>query len=112
MNTKKQIADRNTIAEHFKTDQATTHRILSNLNWGFFQTHFGADANKFWEEAHPFTYPAHPSKNYHAVSIEFIQNHFELFSKNQFCTSAGWEYNPQVNKMEWTYKNEYKKVTI
>ena len=101
------IATRTTIADFFKTDDLTTHRILMNLNWGFFATHFKDDANKMWDEAHPFLYPAHPSKDYTSISLDFIALHFDLFSKKQFVTSAGWEFNPQINKMEWTYNNYY-----
>lgn len=107
---KNQIANRQTIDDRFSTDSLTTHRILMNLNWGFFVAHFGKDAQKKWDDAHPFLYPSHPSKDYTAFSINFIEKHFSLFSKNQFFTNSGWEFNPKINKMEWTYKTGYVKA--
>jgi len=110
MNTNNKIANRQTIADYFRTDDLTTHRILMNTNWGFFVSHFGDDAQKMWDDAHPFLYPAHPSKDYTSFSIDFIEKHFNLFAKNQFWTSAGWEFNPKINKMDWTYKSGYATV--
>ena len=104
------IANRQTIANTFNTDELTTHRICMNTNWGFFVHQFGDDAQKMWDEAHPFTYPEHPSKDYTAFSLDFIAKHFELFSTSQFWTSANWEYNPNINKMEWTYKSGYQTI--
>lgn len=106
----KKIANRETIADYFGTDEAVTHRILMNTNWGFFVSHFGDNAQQMWEEAHPFIYAAHPSKDYSAFSIDFIEKHFDLFSKKQFWTSAGWVHNPKIDKMEWTYKSGYQTV--
>jgi len=104
------IATRPNIADYFNTDELTTHRILMNLNYGFFVSHFGDEAKKMWDEAHPFFYSAHPSKDYTSLSIDFIEKHFDLFSKKQFWTSAGWEINPKTNKTEWTIKKGYATV--
>ena len=104
------VATKQSVADYFKTDDLTTHRIISNTSWGFFLTHFKDNAQEMWEEAHPFLYPAHPSKDYTSFSINFIEKHFEIFSKQQFWTSAGWEFNPTINKMEWTYKSGYRTV--
>ena len=109
-NTENKIANRKTIRDYFGTDELTTHRILTNTNWGFFVTHFGDRAEKMWEEAHPFLNSAHPSKNYTLFSIDFIEKYFNLFANNQFFTSAGWEYNSKTNKTEWTYKSGYKTI--
>lgn len=105
------IADRNTIADFFKTDSLTTNRILQNLNWGFFQTHFESPQIE-WDNAHPFLYPNHPSINYHEIDINFIKKHFELFSIKQFWTSAGWKFNSKKNITEWTYESGYKNETV
>ena len=111
MTTDTKIANRKNIADYFKTDELTTHRILMNTNWGFFVSHFGSDANKMWEEAHPFFYPSGISKDYTSMSIDFIADHFELFASKQFFAVAGWEHNPEINKMEWRYKSGYKNVS-
>lgn len=97
--TNNKIANRQTIADYFGTDQNTTHNILMNINWGFFRNHFGDDAEKMWTEARSLT-------NW-SISIDFIEKHFDLFANNQFYTSAGWVMNPQTNKIEWTYKSGY-----
>ena len=78
-----------------------------NINWGFFITHFGNDAQKMWDDAHPFLYPENQFKDYSSFSIDFIEKHFDLFSKNQFFTSAGWEFDDKIKKMVWTYKSGY-----
>ena len=49
MTTNNKIANRQTIADYFGTDDLTTHRILMNTNWGFFVNHFGNDAQKMWK---------------------------------------------------------------
>ena len=110
MKTNNKIANRQTISDYFGTDDLTTHRILMNINWGFFTTHFGNDAQKMWEDAHPFLYPENQFKDYSSFSIDFIEKHFDLFSKNQFFTSAGWEFDPKIKKYVWTYNSGY--VTI
>ena len=104
------IANRQTIRDYFGTDDLTTHRILMNCNWGFFATHFGDDAEKMWDDAHPFLYSSYPSKDYTSISIDFIEKYFDLFSKNQFWTTAGWKFNPKTNKVEWIYDSGYTKV--
>lgn len=106
--TNNKIATRGNIAAYFATDEETTHRILMNTNWGFFVTHFGSDAQNMWDEAHPFQYPAHPSKDYTSFSIDFIEKYFTLFANNQFWAAAGWEFNPKTNKMDWVYTSGYK----
>ena len=107
MTTNNRIANRQTISDYFGTDDLTTHRILMNISWGFFTTHFGNDAQKMWDDAHPFLYPEHPSKDYTSFSVEFIEKHFDLFSKKQFFTSAGWEFDDKIKKYVWTYKSGY-----
>jgi hypothetical protein len=104
------VATRPSIAEYFGTDELTTHRILMNLDWGFFAANFGDAAKEKWDEAHPFLCSAHPSKDYHSLSLKFIEQHFELFSTMQFTTSAGWEYNEKTGKMDWVYNSRYVKV--
>lgn len=110
MNTNNKIANRSTIAEFFGTDELTTHRILMNLNFGFFKSHFGTDADMMWEAAHPFFYSNGIYRDYTSISLDFIANHFQLFSGKQFFTSAGWEYNEKINKMEYRYKSGYTNV--
>jgi len=101
------VATRQTISDFFNTDSLTTHRILMNLNWGFFRTHFKNEADKLWDEAHPFLYPSHNSKDYTSLSIDFIQKYFDLFAGKQFVTSAGWEFSEITKKYEWEYKSYY-----
>lgn len=101
------VANRKSIAAFFGTDELTTHRILMNLCFGFFRSHFGADADAKWDEAHPFTYPNNPSKDYSSISLQFIAQHFELFSKKQFITGSGWVHNEKTNRMEFTYTTGY-----
>jgi hypothetical protein len=67
-------------------------------------------AKEKWDEAHPFLCSAHPSKDYHSLSLKFIEQHFELFSTMQFTTSAGWEHNEKTGKMDWVYNSRYVKV--
>lgn len=101
------IANRKSIAAFFGTDELTTHRILSNLCFGFFRSHFGADADAKWHEAHPFTYPNNASKDYTSISLEFIARNFELFARKQFVTGSGWQHNEKTNRMEYTYTTGY-----
>jgi hypothetical protein len=69
METNNKIATRQTIADYFGTDDLTTHRILMNTNWGFFffVTHFGDDAQKMWDEAHPFFISCSSIKRLHFI---------------------------------------------
>lgn len=101
------IADRQSIAAFFGTDASTTHRILSNLSFGFFRYHFGTDADAKWNEAHPFTYHNSCEKNYFLISLDFIADHFELFAKKQFKTGSQWQHNEKTNRMEFTYTTGY-----
>ena len=103
-----QIADRTTIAKAFGTDPLTTHRILQNLGWGFFRSHF-EDYDAKWAEAHPFT-NEDGSKSWNDIDIEFIRQHFELFAGKQFLTSSGWG---TVNgKTEWVINCRYENASI
>lgn len=81
MTTNNKIANRKTIAHQFQTDELTTHRILMNLNFGFFITHFGDDAKAMWKEAHPFLYPS-GLQDYTSFSLNFLERYFNLFSQN------------------------------
>ena len=108
MNSINKIATRSTIANHFGTGSDVTHRILDNLKWSFFRTHFGDDATAMWEEAHPFNYEGSTFKNYTAFSIDFIQKHLDLFAGTKFQTSAGWKLNKETGKSEWVYRSGYK----
>lgn len=101
------IANRKSIAEFFGTDELTTHRILQNLCYGFFISHFGSDADAKWEDAHPFTYPNNTAKDYTSISLDFIAKHFELFARKQFVTGSGWQHNEKTNRMEYTYTTGY-----
>lgn len=105
------IATRPNIALAFNTDELTTHRILMNLNWGFFQTHFGENAQMMWEAAHPFLYPS-GHKNFTEIDIQFIRSNFELFASYQFTTSAGWELNEKTRKCDWVYHSYYRTEPI
>lgn len=102
-------ADRNTIAAELGTDSETTHRILCNLNWGFFVDHFGDLAEEKWAEAHPIMYPDGQWRDYFKFDIDFIRKHFDLFSKNQFQTSAGW--GPlKDGKYQWVVTSNYVQI--
>lgn len=107
MNTTNQIATRKSIAVYFKTDELTTHRILMNLNYGFFKSHFGNDADSKWNEAHPFYYPNNIYRDFTSISLAFIAKYFDLFSTKQFYTTAGWKYNETTNRMDYSYDSGY-----
>lgn len=106
MNTNK-VANRNTIAEAFKTSSLTTHRILMNCNYGFFRSMFGENADKMWSDAHPFTYES-GYRDFMSLNIDFINENFELFASHAFTTWAGWEHNSKTGKTDWVYKNWYR----
>ena len=96
-------ANRETIAATCKTDSLTTHRILQNLCFGFFATHF-QEADKAWEKAH-----IHEGKvSYHlGVNIEWLKENEELFATMQLC-----HHEPVWNmKLKcWSHPSSYKKV--
>ncbi len=105
----KVVADRNTIAAAFNTCPLTTHRILQNLSYGFFRSHF-ADYERAWNDAHPFKYTSGNSINYTEIDINFIKKHFDIFAGKQFWTGAGWTYNESIGKMDWRYTSGYTDV--
>ena len=101
------IADRESIETFFGLNELDAHNILMNLNFGFFATHFGVDADAKWIDAHPFFYPGNVYRDFSSFSLDFINKHFELFLNKQFFTSGGWELNPQTNRVEYVYHSGY-----
>lgn len=111
------IANRDTIANTFGTDQLTTHRILSNCNFNFILDFLAngdrQKAQQLWEEAHPFRYPAHDSRDFHSMDIEFVSKHLTLFGTKQFWTGGGWGKFDDVKKIvPWEYKSGYRDISM
>lgn len=106
------VANIQTVAETFGTDDLTTSRILNNCCFGFFATHFGEEKDNKWKEAHPFKYPNHDSINYHEISLDFIKNHFELLATNQLTISSGWKHDKEARKMYWDIDVTYRKEPV
>ena len=109
------VADRITIAKRFNTDPITTHRILQNTNFNFIKHFLASDdevkANIIWDECHPFRYPAHDSRDYHSMDLDFIEKHLHLFGGKNFWTSAGWAFD-EKNGTYWKYDNGYNDVAL
>jgi hypothetical protein len=96
-------ANRETIAQVFKTDSLTTHRILHNLCFGFFATHF-QEPEEAWALAH-----IHKGKlSFHlGVSIEWLKDNFELFASMQLCHHEPvWDAKLRC----WSHPSSYVKV--
>lgn len=107
MNASNKIANRESIKSFFGLNELDAHNILMNLNFGFFTTHFGIDADKKWNDAHPFFYPGNVYRDMTSISLDFISEHFDLFLNQKFYTAGGWEYNSQTNRVEYVYKSGY-----
>lgn len=107
MNASNKIADRESIKSFFGLNELDAHNILRNLCFGFFKDHFGSDADAKWIDAHPFFCPGNVYRDFSSFSLDFINQHFDLFLNKQFFTSGGWELNPQSNRVEYVYKSGY-----
>ncbi len=109
------IANRITIAENFKTDSLTTHNILQNTNFNFIKQFIANNneeiAQQLWDECHPFKYPAHDSRDYFSMDIDFIKKYFLIFASKSFFTSSGWgKYDPIQKIVPYEYKSGYLEI--
>ena len=91
-------ANRTSIQNHFNLSNKSTHRIMMNLNYGFFRYAFGNNADEMWNQAHPFMYPNSNRKDYFSFSLKFLEDHFSLFATNLFTENGTYVTCACINK--------------
>lgn len=95
-----EAANRDSIAFRFHTDYGTTHRILMNLNYGFFASNI-PNPVEAWKEAHPDGY-------HRGIDLDFVEKHFVTFASKQFSLKSGWSHNLRNGKYEWQSESYYR----
>jgi hypothetical protein len=96
-------ATRENISQTFATNDADTHRILQNCNFGFFSAHF-TSSEQAWREAHTHKNDVLFHKG---VSIEFIKKHLSTFKDNQLKNHEPiWDHKFRG----WRHDHSYQKV--
>jgi len=96
-------ANRDTIADFFKSDDATTHRILQNLNFGFFRSLI-PDYDQAWEQAHIYG----GKVAYHkGINFEWLKRYVAIFASFKLV-----HYQPIFNLKlsSWDHPSAFVKV--